>query len=243
MFFQNFPILSYKFGNEVDLTVMQNISAFISIIDELKDDTAFYTTRYIEDYERPDTLSYKLYQDTQYYWTFFYLNEDIRESGWPLSELDLLAKAQESYPNWTVTTKDPIHDRFLPGQTVYGLQSKSEGVVIKRNIDLGQIIIKGPDNFKNGENILSSANDQVRVDTQSRQYLSVHHYELNGEWIDWNPFTQQPRDTSLSGDNVTAIRYIDRVRNKNNELREIKVFKQSVVAQIQGEYNQLLLRG
>lgn len=237
MFFQNFPILSYKFGDEVNLTVMQNISAFISIIDELKDDTAFYTTRYIEDYERPDTLSYKLYQDTQYYWTFFYLNEDIRESGWPLSELDLLAKAQESYPNWTVTTRDPIYDRFLPGQTVYGLQSKSEGVIIKRNIDLGQIIIKGPDNFKNGENILSSANDQVRVNTQSRQYLSIHHYEnTNGEWMDIDPLNP---DTT----NLIAVRYIDRIRQRNNELREIKVFKPNVVAQIQGEYNQLLLRG
>jgi len=85
-FFQNFPLVNYNFGNEADTALFQNISAYIKIIDDLKDDVAFYTTVHIQDYDRPDSFSFKLYQTTEFYWTFYYLNDDIRESGWPLQK-------------------------------------------------------------------------------------------------------------------------------------------------------------
>ena len=57
-FFRNFPLAEYKFGNEETTALFQNISAYINIIDELKDDVAFYTTHHIGEGERPDTLSF-----------------------------------------------------------------------------------------------------------------------------------------------------------------------------------------
>ena len=35
-FFRNFPLTEYKFGNEETTALFQNISAYINIIDELK---------------------------------------------------------------------------------------------------------------------------------------------------------------------------------------------------------------
>ena len=141
-FFRNFPLVGYNFGNEVDPALFQNISAYIKVIDDLKDDIAFYTTVHIQDYDRPDSFSYKLYETTEFYWTFYYLNDDIRESGWPLPQQDLLPKAKVDYPHRAVTTTGNISKTFLPGHTVTGALSGTIGTVIKRYLDLGQIIIE-----------------------------------------------------------------------------------------------------
>ena len=119
-FFKNFPLVNYNFGNEVTPSIFQNLSVYIRLIDEIKDDIAFYTTLFIQDYDRPDSLSYKLYDTTEFYWTFYYLNTDIRESGWPLPYQDLLPKAKKDYPHRAVTTTADISKTFLPGHTVSG---------------------------------------------------------------------------------------------------------------------------
>ena len=141
-FFANFPLIGYNFGNETNPALFQDISAYIKIIDDLRDDIAFYTTVHIQDYDRPDNFSYKLYGTTEFYWTFYYLNDDLRESGWPLPQQDLLPKAKVDYPHRAVTTTGNISKTFLPGHTVTGAISGTTGTVIKRYLDLGQIIIE-----------------------------------------------------------------------------------------------------
>tara|TARA_R100001377_G_scaffold11011_1_gene5510 strand:- start:7977 stop:9257 length:1281 start_codon:yes stop_codon:yes gene_type:complete len=141
-FFTNFPLAVYKFGDENSFTLIQNISAYINIIDELRDDLSYYTTEFIQDYDRPDSFSFKLYDTTDFYWTFYYLNDDIRESGWPLPQNDLLPKAKLDYPHRTITTTGDISKTFLPGHTVTGSLSGTIGTVVKRYMDLGQIIVE-----------------------------------------------------------------------------------------------------
>lgn len=242
-FFKNFPILAYNFGNESTPAIFQNISAYMSLIDEIKDEVTAYNTIFIDDDERPDTLSYKLYGDEKFYWTFFYLNDDIRESGWPLNELEIYENASKYYPNWTVTTQADISKIFLEGDTVQGLTSGWTGTVVKRFIDLGQIIIKLDDPINGGFNpaelIRANNNiaDQVQLTGAVVQYNSVHHYEnTDGEWVDIDP-----RNPNTSG--LIPITYLNRLRALNNKLREIKVFTPETVVQIQSEFNKLLLRG
>lgn len=245
-YFKNFPLVNYYFGDETNPTIFQNISAYISIIDELKDKTTSYTSVFIEEGDRPDTLSYKLYGTTDYYWTFFFLNDDIRESGWPLSWVDLLDKAKKDYPHFTVTTEDDISSRFLEGDLVQGLQSGSTGTVIKRYLDLGQIVVNmsltaTTNGFNAGEQIRANniISDEVVVKSSVAQYNSVHHFEnTSGEWKDIDPYDY---DNSTSG--LIPVTYYERVIAKNEALKEIKVFRPDVVPQIQGEYQKLLLRG
>ena len=161
-YFNNFPLLTYKFGNEVSDTLFQNLTTYISLVDELKGNVAFYDTGYIRDGERPDTLSYNIYGTTEYYWTFYLLNEDIRESGWPLKESEILPSAKVYYPNMVITTNGNLTTRFLTGQTVTGLTSGAIGVIKKKNIDLGQIIINTSDTFIEGEQIYpTDQTDQI----------------------------------------------------------------------------------
>ena len=71
-----------------------------------------------------------------------------------------------------------------------GLTSTTSGTVLKRRLDLGQIIIQTDtaDNFGQTETISSMVNDveyRVKLISESLQYNSVHHYlDSEGEIVD-----------------------------------------------------------
>ena len=78
MYFKNFEVVPYLFGNEKTVNVVQNLSTYVNLIDQVKDETSLYENYYILDGERPDVLSYKLYETTEYYWTFYILKDTMR---------------------------------------------------------------------------------------------------------------------------------------------------------------------
>ena len=139
-FFVNFPEVLYKFGNESTLSSFENLSAYVDVIDNLKDESTFYTKYTILDGDRPDILSQKLYESSNYYWTFYLMNDHIRRQGWPLSYNDLLQKAQKDYPHTTITMSDSIFNKFNVGDNVTGSTSGATGTVLRRNLNLIQII-------------------------------------------------------------------------------------------------------
>ena len=236
-YFAPFPLLQYSFGTGEDPVLFQNISTYIDLVDQVKDDVTYYETMQIEEYERPDTLSYKLYGTTDYYWTFYLLNDSIREGGWPLSSADLQAKALIDYPNRVITTTSDISSTFLPNETIIGLATGSTGKILKRYLDLGQIVVNSPDNFGVNELIRTSTDaiTTVAVYRETAQYNSVHHYEdTNGNWVDINPFTQ-----NVSG--LIPVTYLDRMIERNEQLKTIKVLNERVAPQIASGFKKALL--
>jgi hypothetical protein len=237
-YFESFPLLSYNFGDNENPSLFQNLTSYVDIVDGVKDDIAFYEKMTIEEYERPDTLSFKLYGTTDYYWTFFLLNDDLKRSGWPLSNRDLLIKAKTDYPNQVITTEDTINNIFLPNDNVIGLVSGSTGTVVKRYLDLGQIVISNNGNFKVDERIRSAADDFTYITSLrvTDQHLSVHHYEdANGNWIDIDP-----NDQIISSGTI-PITYYDRMVQTNNNLKNIKILKREVAPQIAANFKRSLL--
>tara|TARA_B110000503_G_scaffold18111_1_gene26485 strand:- start:1603 stop:2343 length:741 start_codon:yes stop_codon:yes gene_type:complete len=242
-FFQSYPYVNYNFGNNENPVFFQNLTTYVDMVDAIKDDTSFYEKMHIEEYERPDTLSYKLYGTTDYYWTFFLLNDDIRLSGWPLSNKDLVAKAKLDYPHQVITTEDLIGDIFLPGELVTGIVTNSNGIVIKRYIDLGQIIIDtneafGAETYGTGERIRTEKDGFTYVTALSTtaQYNSVHHYEdAAGNWVDINPHNQ------IISAGTIPITYLDRMFSFNDELKQIKILKPDVAAQVASNFKRSLL--
>ena len=236
--FESFPLIRYSFGDKENASLFQNLSSYVDIIDDIKDDASFYEKFTIEEYERPDTLSYKLYGTTDYYWTFFLLNEHLKVSGWPLSNKDLLAKASVDYPNHIITTEDPIGSTFLPGETVTGLISGATGIVIKRYLDLGQIVINTADNYTAGERIRTSADDFTYITSlrTTDQYDAIHHYEdPAGNWVDIDPYDQ------IISAGTIPVTYFDRMISTNNELKSIKILKNTVAPQIASSFKRSLL--
>ncbi len=237
-YFQNFPIVNYRFGDEVTPTIFQKLTAYVDIIDQVKNSSAFYTSYFIQQDERPDTLSYKLYDTVDYHWTFFLLNDHLRLSGWPLSNTALYKLSEQYYPHQSIVTKDPIFDSFVVGSRVEGLQSGATGVVIKRNLDLGQLIIDVENGLKFYDDEQVTYFDErtesirsLQVYRATTQLFATHHFEdANGNPIDIDPFTQ-----IISGlENVT---YRDHLSRRNEELKKISVLKPSVINRVVGEFN------
>ena len=88
--------------------------------------------------------SIKIYGNPNYHWTFYLMNDNLREQGWPSSHDKILHKAKRDYPNTTITTRTDlttITGFFKTGDTIEGRTSGATAKIIHRNLDLGQIIV------------------------------------------------------------------------------------------------------
>ena len=143
-YFKPFRKIRYDFGDEKSGNLMQDLTQYVDLIDQVKGNVSFYEDYTIPTGERPDTLSFKLYGTTDYYWTFFLLNDSMRESGWPINNEDIEALAKKSYPHRVITTNDDLATtpyNFPVGTQIIGNESGTIGNIIKRNLSLGQIIV------------------------------------------------------------------------------------------------------
>ena len=137
----NFPTVAYSFGDNESPVLFNNLSAYVDIVDQIKDNVAFYNKYTIQAGDRPDTLSFKLYDTVDYYWTFFLMNDHLRISGWPIPNYDILETAKSKYPYRMVTTNTDISTTFPIGQTVSGNTSGTTGVIKRKISELGQLVI------------------------------------------------------------------------------------------------------
>ena len=197
-------------------------------VDQLKDDTTSYGTYDILDGDRPDQVSFKLYGTPNYHWTFYYLNDKLRRQGWPLSYRELTANVKKLYPNRTLVIKEHLLTKFQVGETVTGSSSAATGLIVRRNLDLGQIIVKPTNNKTFQAEVITNTIDGVTnsstVASTSLEYLSAHHYEdTSGNTVDIDP-------TQAIGAELVEKTYLDRYVTENDEVRRIKVFSPELIS-------------
>ena len=147
-FFRNFPLVNYNFGNEINTTLFQNITAYIDVVDQVKDDISFYEPYFIKDNERPDILSQQLYGTTGYYWMFQLLNDNLRQQGWPISEQEVYTLGRKYFPNLTLLSDRSMHGEFYVGDYVAtatgaGFSNPDfKARILEKNYDMGTITVK-----------------------------------------------------------------------------------------------------
>lgn len=113
-FFSKYPKINYDLysdGSEFELTDISR--AVIINSNRIADDSALYTYYSINDGDRPDVVSHKIYGTTQYYWTFFIVNDDLRDgysSSWPLSYLNFTKMIEREYSQYSALSITPITD-------------------------------------------------------------------------------------------------------------------------------------
>ena len=247
MYFKNLPRVSYRFGDNESPSLFNNITAYVDIIDQVKQEVSFYEKYTILDGDRPDIVSQKLYGTPDYHWTFFFMNDGLRESGWPMPERELRALVKKRYPHRTVVTESNIASFFLPGVNVVGKTSGTTGKIVERNLDLGQLVIASDkneaglnNNFGTSEQIAAgdtteeqAANIAISIN-ESTQYNSVLYYKnSNGDIVDINPFNQ-----STSG--LTPVTIMEDNINFNDKLKNIVVIKPSEINAVVNEYFKLM---
>ena len=237
-YFNNFPNIAYTFGDEEQPNLFQDLSAYVQIIDEIKDNLNFYSSYSILEGERPDQLSQRLYGTPSLYWTFFLMNDTIRQQGWPLTQPQVQALVAKQFPETVITTLTDLSGIFKPGQTVNGLTSGSTGTVISRRLDHGQLVISGNDTFLNNELVTSIVGSTTQSITLSRnsvsQYDSIHHWEnSDGEQVDVDPSV----GTSAI---YTAVTFYEKFVADNDTLRTIKIIKPAAVNSVYRAFNEAL---
>ena len=190
-YFRNFPALDYYFGNKTTSTRFPNLMVYADLIDQIKDDVSVYTEYNIQNGDRADQISQKLYGTTDYHWTIFLMNDDLRCHGFPLAYNDLVEKAKVDYPNTVLYTRNDLSTKFKVGTVVTGQNSGAQGTILRRRLDFGQIIISTDDTFIAGETITATENDVLitaTIDAVVLEYNAIHHYTNDSDlYVDIDP--------------------------------------------------------
>ena len=227
-YFNFFPNEFYLFGNEPTPDVFRNISLYADVVDQIRDSVTLYEDIVIQDNERPDQTSFRLYGTPDFHWTFFLMNNKLREQGWPLSNAKAETYAKRKYPNKVITTRTSLTSLtgfFKTGDTITGRSSGVSATILHRNLDLGQIFTTGE--FQAGENIETSGTTSlVSVLSVTQEHLAAHHY------IDGDKVITDIDPTSGPGGLLTEVTFLDRVNEQNAALRQIKIIKPNKINEI-----------
>ena len=245
MYFKNIPNVPYRFGDLNDEAMITNLTAYSEILDTVKGNAAFYQDYYIQHDERPDHVAYKLYKNPQLHWTIYLLNPKLRENGWPLSDLEVLEKVKKQYPDTTLNTNEDISSTFQVGQVVTGQMSGASGVVVRRNLDLGQIIVSVDSSLPpfrtDGERITSVVGETVQaidIVSSEDEHQSLRHYVEDVEYAveDGESLTQRqviPSRLDLpEGLSLAEVSHHDHYVAENNSLKQIRVVRPGNIREI-----------
>lgn len=240
-YFSKFPKILYSFGDG-KIASAQNLTVYAEVVDEIKNNGAFYTKYHIITGERPDQVAFKLYKDPNLYWTLFLLNDTLREKGWPLDHDELLDKAKKDFPDYVIHTHDDISTKFKVGETIKCNRSGLRGEVVYRNLKHGDITITNltkrqngeyvpvafsPNDIVNGDMITSlDTNETIIAEYSTHEYYAArYHVNSNGDIIDYLPFTGQ-------GEGVVRVTNLDYYTQENDKLKEINVIRPSVLTRV-----------
>ena len=243
LYFKDFQDVFYNFGNEATPTLTQDISRYVDVVDQIKDDIAFLTFYTIPEGMRPDQVSMQLYDTPLYYWTFYLLNDDIRQQGWPVNNTEFQTYIKKIFPNTTITTRENISTKLKVGQTITGNTSGATGTIIRRNLALGQIIVEGTVNFSSGGETITSLNPDgnyefASVISTSTEYQSASYYTDTTGVVDLG--VDSSGNLLAAGATKNEITHEQAYYDVNESLRQIKVIRPSLITSLVGSYKKAL---
>ena len=230
-YFDAFPIIDYKFGDEEFVVPIENLSIYVDVVDQVRRSSATYQSYNILPGERPDQVSYKLYNTTDYYWTFFLMNDKLRERGWPLSPIKAEEFAKKEYKERVVTTESSLISNFEVGTEVIGTLSSSTGKIIHRDVGLGQIWLDNSttDLWQAGETINSTnktPTESIICLSSELRYNAAHHFnDADGNWADIIPTDARPAS-------YAEVSWQERLNEQNEDLKSIMVLKSEVIGEV-----------
>jgi len=231
-FFSSFPTIEYKFGDEDTTDLFRNLSIYSTVVDQIKNENSLYQDYQIIENQRPDQVSFILYNNPNFHWTFFLMNDNLREQGWPLTNLELLNFATRKFPNKVLNTTSSLisfTSFFKTGDTVTGRSSGATATILRRDLDLGKLVISNITGaFVAGENIETSGTTElVDVSSVVDEHLSVHHYENSGVIVD-----VLSNGVPSPGASDVEKTILDELNSKNDNLRRIRIIKRDKINQV-----------
>ena len=158
-FFKQFPKVEYDFNRTGVMQNMVDLFRSVRPLPSFLDNYSAYKFYEIKNGERPDIVSQRLYGTSQYYWTFFVINDFLHDGmrSWPLSEQDLFTYIEKEYEGYAIETnpvivrdtdslitdhRNSLAGRFTVGETITGATSGASGKLTRKITDLSQLIVQ-----------------------------------------------------------------------------------------------------
>ena len=232
-YFKHFPKIEYDLDANGQTRTIVDTFRFAKIVTEFKDDITFYRFYDIQEGERPDHVSQKLYKSPNFYWTFFLCNPGMKslENDWPVSSNDLEDKLKHEYKNQvlTINTFD-FFNKFTVGETINGLISGASATFINKDSNKGFITINNvTGTFTNSEIIQGqTSGDTATIGTQIKELQAAHHYEKGGFIV--------PRGTDGSSE-ITNLQY---EQGRNDAKKKIKVIRPEMINDVAKQFRSIV---
>lgn len=201
-FFSRFPQVEYNMDGRGSFLELTNFVKNVDVDELRSNDSTYYTYHDIQDGERPDTVSYRLYGNPNYYWTFFIINNDLRSglnSAWPMSLNQLERMMAAEYDPFSVITFMPlsgaingiansglaqlIHlwEAYLPYLRITDESKSTHAKILKYDNSLLQLVVYDIEN-----------SDGSGAPNTIDPFLNSDHYLLS--WV--NPYDPNSLDLS-----------------------------------------------
>lgn len=235
-YFKYFPKIKYDLDNNKQTREIVDVFRLAKIVNQVDDDISFYRLYTIQEGERPDHVSQNLYKTPDYYWTFFFVNSNLKNLyvDWPLTFDEMNSKIEEEYSGeYLKVDSYDLFDQFVLNETITGLQSGATAVITDKNPTLGWIRIKDrTGSFNSGELIFQQVGDDIyniQIDsTQGPFKFAPAQYVFDDEVVN--------RDTP----NAAIVTYSDLEIEKNDAKREIRVIRPEFVDSVKRQFREAI---
>lgn len=255
-FFRNFPKINYDYlGNGVQTKIV-DLFRFVKPSERFKDELSLYSYYEIQDGDRPDVVSQKLYGTPEYYWVFFIINEHLRTglSSWPLSSDEFEKYMKDQYSGTVITCRtkadydsdgilrsieSSLADRFIIGETVRGLLSDASGKLVAKDPTSQQMVIENVSGTFRANEIISGSRDFVSSYKVYDRPLAPHHWEDKQGRVVQNSLYIPDGYLELSLNLITNLEY---EQNLNEQRSKIRIVRPSRIFEFADSYQELINR-
>lgn len=168
-YFRYFPKINYDLDDNGQTREVVDVFRFAKIINNIQDDIQFYRKYDIQDGERPDHVSYKLYESTDYHWSFFVANPEMKSLhlDWPRSYEEMEDYLSETYSDYVLNIGyfNPANN-FEVGEEIEGQSSGATANIVSKTTSSISVNSKSGD-FLAGETITgANSQDSIIIGTQ-----------------------------------------------------------------------------
>ena len=123
MYFKQFPTIPYDSKGTGEFKSVKNLLRRVGIRAKVKSNTMIYDTYDVKNGETPESIAFKLYDDSELHWVVMLINNITdRFHDWPMTEAQFLQYVNDKYTN-----VDAIHH--------YEISQESGNT--KKKIDIG----------------------------------------------------------------------------------------------------------
>ncbi len=257
-FFKQFPKVQYDFNRTGVLQNMVDLFRSVRPLPSFLDDISAYKYYEVKNGERPDIVSGRLYGTSQYYWTFFVINEHLHDGyrAWPLSQESLQTYINTQFEGFVIETNpkvtsgadgpfaDSLAGRFEIGETVTGTTSGATGIITKKIVDLSQLVVQNVTGvFQAPETITGSTSTNTVSSNRVYKYIDAPYYWHKVDDVNKKPVTNG--DFINGGVNNSQLTFVSNrthLEEKNDEYSKIRYIDPTYINKFVRNFDELINR-